>query len=139
MADQGPLVRVDINDGRGTVLKLTRKEAEARVAAGGGAKIIATPDRPDPDAVPELNAEGRRAAPAVDRSFDGLDQMNKGEVVAFARQEGIDDSGTKADIVERIRAAHAARVADAEGQGAETSEAEGQGAGADGSENAPGE
>jgi len=45
MAEPGPLVRVD-TDGRGTLIKMTRKEADVFLASHTGSKVVAMPPPP---------------------------------------------------------------------------------------------
>lgn len=95
MANQGPLVKVD--DGRGNRLKLTRKEADARVAANPGAFIVGQGEVEVAAAPAEVETGG-------DISFTS---MKVDELRAYAGQEGIDlgDASKKADIIADIIAA----------------------------------
>jgi hypothetical protein len=131
MADQGPLVRVD-TDGKGNLLKLTRRQADEFVATHAGAKIVATPERTNVDEVPTLHVEGE-----TDGEVFGLSKMTRPELVAFANSKGVDSSGTKAEIMPRIQAALKAED-DAKAAAATDANANGNaGAGANTSENSP--
>jgi|GEM_PF-6661911 len=88
MADQGPLVRVDI--GREHYIKMTRKGAEAYRAA-------------NPLPAPAVEAEPAEVAVTLaEPAESNLGGLNKAELVAAAEERGIDSSGTKAEILERL-------------------------------------
>jgi hypothetical protein len=130
MADQGPLVRVD-TDGKGNLLKLTEKEADAYIASHPGAKRVATPARTDPDAVPSLAVEGADAGGVV-----GLDHMTVVEMRAFARQRGLETSGNRTEL--KARLAESLANEPAEGATETPAEAPAGTPTVPGSENAPG-
>lgn len=114
MADQGPLVRVDV-DGRRNLIKMTRKAAEQYVAAHPGASIVgvprAVPVPPGLSVAPGL-AEEKPAPPphARDEEASGeppakpIEKMNKAGLKAFALALGLRDEGTNAELIERIKA-----------------------------------
>lgn len=62
MADQGPLFRVDT--GRGHLIKMTRKQADAWYATNGGRPGPAAPEVETPAVEPEVDAEA--VAPEVE-------------------------------------------------------------------------
>lgn len=103
MADQGPLVRVD-TDGKGNLLKLTRREADAYVATHTGAKIVATPPRGEIQIPEGLHIEGEAKG---DGGPYGLLHMSRKELQAFARQEDLDATGT-ADVLRKRLGEHLA-------------------------------
>lgn len=110
MAEQGARVRVDANDGQGTVFNLNQSAAEKFIASHPGAKIIPTPPRRDPDAVPEgLRVEG----------VVGIEQMSLVELRAFAAQEGLSTEGRKAELRDRLAEHLAGAGVDANGGNAE--------------------
>ena len=99
MAYQGSLVRVD--QGNGSLVKLSQKEADAFIAANAGAKIVGTPG-PGSDEVemPEQPSEVEV----------NIDRMNRAQLDAYAAEHNIDISGAKNkdEVIERINAGNEA-------------------------------
>ncbi len=73
-----------------------------RVAAPSARSLEETPNTGDVGTVPDdtPSPEDEDAASFID---DDLDDLSKAELVDEAKSRGIDSSGTKADLLERIR------------------------------------
>lgn len=95
MADQGPLVRVD-TDGRGTLIKMTRRAADEFVRTNGRASIVGVRQEP-PEPVSTFTEP---AAQAPD-----IAKMKKPDLVKLAKERSIDATGTADDLRERLSAA----------------------------------
>jgi hypothetical protein len=69
----------------------TRYTLRRRVIRGVGLQTPTAPEAPEPEPTADTEA-------SVD-----FDKMLKVDLVAYAEERGIDASGTKAEIVERLR------------------------------------
>lgn len=100
MAKSGPVVRVDRGDGH--LFNMKEGEFKEYLAANPGARMLGPrPVHGDHEITPQEIA----ATKAQEQASEGdgeLGKLKKDELVALAEERGIDSSGTKADILERL-------------------------------------
>lgn len=90
MADT-EVVTVITNPERGSGVKMSRKDADAYVAANPGSSIVGSP-----------------AADTQADESDDLGGLSKADLQARAEELGLETGGTKAELIERIQGAGSA-------------------------------